>query len=155
MSSAHATPASRSPAAEPLNRIAHAGTRALAQVGTGRVNGACSSIAARFRINSREGRRLPAFANRMWTRHSRRAQQLRTKISSHRTYTVSIQVLSVTDVFAAMLGMCRAKSRKRDNSLIAMQKRVANDLLPNLPSFIRRVCSSFAPGWGVLRTQLA
>jgi hypothetical protein len=28
------------------------------------------------------------------------------------------------------------------------------DLLPNLPSFIRRVCSSFAPGWGVLRTQL-
>jgi hypothetical protein len=28
------------------------------------------------------------------------------------------------------------------------------DLLPDLPSFIRRVCSSFAPGWGVLRTQL-
>jgi putative restriction endonuclease len=28
------------------------------------------------------------------------------------------------------------------------------DLLPNLPSFIRRVCSSFAPGRGVLRTQL-
>jgi hypothetical protein len=28
------------------------------------------------------------------------------------------------------------------------------DLLPNLPSFIRRVCSSFAPGWGVLRTRL-
>jgi hypothetical protein len=29
-----------------------------------------------------------------------------------------------------------------------------DDLLPDLPSFIRRVCSSFAPGWGVLRTQL-
>jgi hypothetical protein len=28
------------------------------------------------------------------------------------------------------------------------------DLLPNLPSFIRRVCSSFAPAWGVLRTRL-
>ena len=28
------------------------------------------------------------------------------------------------------------------------------DLLPNLPSFIRRVCSSFAPLWGVLRTRL-
>jgi hypothetical protein len=28
------------------------------------------------------------------------------------------------------------------------------DLLPNLPSFIRRVCSSFAPPWGVLRTRL-
>jgi peptidoglycan/LPS O-acetylase OafA/YrhL len=30
----------------------------------------------------------------------------------------------------------------------------AGDLLPNLPSFIRRVCSSFAPPWGVLRTRL-
>jgi hypothetical protein len=29
-----------------------------------------------------------------------------------------------------------------------------NDLLPNLPSFIGRVCSSFAPAWGVLRTRL-
>ncbi len=28
------------------------------------------------------------------------------------------------------------------------------DLLPNLPSFISRVCSSFAPPWGVLRTRL-
>ena len=28
------------------------------------------------------------------------------------------------------------------------------DLLLNLPSFIRRVCSSFAPPWGVLRTRL-
>jgi len=27
------------------------------------------------------------------------------------------------------------------------------DLLPQLPSFIRRVCSSFAPDWGVLRTR--
>jgi ppGpp synthetase/RelA/SpoT-type nucleotidyltranferase len=32
---------------------------------------------------------------------------------------------------------------------------VTFDLLPNLPSFIRRVCSSFAPWWGVLRTRLA
>jgi hypothetical protein len=31
---------------------------------------------------------------------------------------------------------------------------IRRDLLPDLPSFIRRVCSSFAPGWGVLRTQL-
>jgi len=31
---------------------------------------------------------------------------------------------------------------------------VTIDLLPNLPSFIRRVCSSFAPLWGVLRTRL-
>ena len=30
---------------------------------------------------------------------------------------------------------------------------VVRDLLPDLPSFIRRVCSSFAPAWGVLRTQ--
>jgi cephalosporin hydroxylase len=29
-----------------------------------------------------------------------------------------------------------------------------SDLLPNLPSFIRRVCSSFAPRWGVLQTRL-
>jgi hypothetical protein len=27
------------------------------------------------------------------------------------------------------------------------------DLLPNLPSFIRRVCSGYALVWGVLRTQ--
>ena len=31
---------------------------------------------------------------------------------------------------------------------------LALDLLPNLPSFIRRVCSSFAPVWGVLQTRL-
>jgi hypothetical protein len=31
---------------------------------------------------------------------------------------------------------------------------VWDDLLPYLPSFIRRVCSSFAPPWGVLRTRL-
>ena len=29
----------------------------------------------------------------------------------------------------------------------------ALDLLPNLPSFIRRVCSGYALVWGVLRTQ--
>lgn len=29
------------------------------------------------------------------------------------------------------------------------------DLLPKLPSFIRRVCSGYAPMWGVLRTQSA
>jgi hypothetical protein len=34
------------------------------------------------------------------------------------------------------------------------EKEIGADLLPNLPSFIRRVCSSFAPPWGVLRTQL-
>jgi predicted membrane protein len=27
------------------------------------------------------------------------------------------------------------------------------DVLPNLSSFIRRVCSGYAPDWGVLRTQ--
>jgi hypothetical protein len=27
------------------------------------------------------------------------------------------------------------------------------DLLPSLSSFIRRVCSGYAPAWGVLRTQ--
>ena len=27
------------------------------------------------------------------------------------------------------------------------------DLLPELSSFIRRVCSGYAPVWGVLRTQ--
>jgi len=27
------------------------------------------------------------------------------------------------------------------------------DLLPELPSFIRRVCSGYAPMWGVLRTH--
>ena len=31
---------------------------------------------------------------------------------------------------------------------------IRRDLLPNLPSFIRRVCSSFAPAEGVLRTRL-
>jgi hypothetical protein len=30
---------------------------------------------------------------------------------------------------------------------------VKTDLLPNLPSFIRRVCSGYALVWGVLRTQ--
>ena len=35
------------------------------------------------------------------------------------------------------------------------EKRIkTGDLLPNLPSFIRRVCSSFAPARGVLRTRL-
>ena len=29
-----------------------------------------------------------------------------------------------------------------------------SDLLPDLPSFIRRVCSGYAPVWGVLRTRL-
>jgi hypothetical protein len=29
----------------------------------------------------------------------------------------------------------------------------SGDLLPNLPSFIRRVCSGYALVWGVLRTQ--
>jgi hypothetical protein len=32
--------------------------------------------------------------------------------------------------------------------------RAAPDLLSDMPSFIRRVCSGFAPMWGVLRTQL-
>jgi hypothetical protein len=31
---------------------------------------------------------------------------------------------------------------------------LAGDLLPDLSSFIRRVCSGYAPAWGVLRTQL-
>jgi hypothetical protein len=30
---------------------------------------------------------------------------------------------------------------------------MTSDLLPNLPSFIRRVCSGYALVWGVLRTQ--
>jgi hypothetical protein len=30
---------------------------------------------------------------------------------------------------------------------------IHRDLLPNLPSFIRRVCSGYALVWGVLRTQ--
>jgi hypothetical protein len=30
---------------------------------------------------------------------------------------------------------------------------LGGDLLPNLPSFIRRVCSGYALVWGVLRTQ--
>jgi hypothetical protein len=33
-------------------------------------------------------------------------------------------------------------------------KVVGLDLLPDLPSLIRRICSSFAPPWGVLRTRL-
>jgi hypothetical protein len=28
-----------------------------------------------------------------------------------------------------------------------------SDLLPNLPSFIRRVCSGFGPDWGGLQTR--
>jgi predicted XRE-type DNA-binding protein len=32
--------------------------------------------------------------------------------------------------------------------------RLLRDLLPNLPPFISRLCSSFAPGRSVLRTQL-
>jgi hypothetical protein len=31
---------------------------------------------------------------------------------------------------------------------------IANDLLTNLPLLTRRVCSGFAPPWGVPRTQL-
>ena len=30
---------------------------------------------------------------------------------------------------------------------------IALDLLPKLPSLIRRVCSGYAPMWGVLRTR--
>jgi lipoprotein-anchoring transpeptidase ErfK/SrfK len=35
-----------------------------------------------------------------------------------------------------------------------MIQRKPDDLLPDLSSFIRRVCSGYAPAWGVLRTQL-
>ena len=35
----------------------------------------------------------------------------------------------------------------------AKLEEVPYDLLPNLPSFIRRVCSGYALVWGVLRTQ--
>jgi hypothetical protein len=41
-----------------------------------------------------------------------------------------------------------------DIILIKNGGRFVGDLLPNMPSFIRRICSSFAPAWGVLRTQL-
>ena len=34
-----------------------------------------------------------------------------------------------------------------------LRKLAHDDLLPNLPSFIRRVCSGYALVWGVLRTQ--
>jgi tetratricopeptide (TPR) repeat protein len=44
-------------------------------------------------------------------------------------------------------------SDRRDKLLLLNEYGLALDLLPNLPSFIRRVCSSFAPPWGVLRTR--
>jgi hypothetical protein len=34
------------------------------------------------------------------------------------------------------------------------QKKIADDLLPELSSFMRRVCSGYAPDLGVLRTLL-
>jgi branched-chain amino acid transport system ATP-binding protein len=38
--------------------------------------------------------------------------------------------------------------------LLILDEATEGDLLPNLPSFIRRVCSGYAPLWGVLRTRL-
>jgi hypothetical protein len=40
-----------------------------------------------------------------------------------------------------------------DETVIGKLEGAPNDLLPNLPSFIRRVCSGYALVWGVLRTQ--
>lgn len=37
--------------------------------------------------------------------------------------------------------------------VLALLTGIRPDLLPNLPSFIRRVCSGYAPDRGVLRTQ--
>jgi hypothetical protein len=37
--------------------------------------------------------------------------------------------------------------------IVAAAVGIAADLLPNLPSFIRRVCSGYALVWGVLRTH--
>jgi hypothetical protein len=40
-------------------------------------------------------------------------------------------------------------------ALLKHARKVApGDLLPCLPSFIRRVCSGFGPGWGGLQTRL-
>jgi hypothetical protein len=54
---------------------------------------------------------------------------------------------------------CAAKAIKFDATLdvrLPHQRVLLKpaDLLPKLPSFIRRVCSGFAPPWGVLRTRL-
>ena len=58
--------------------------------------------------------------------------------------------------------LARVKQRKSEEAeqqrLAAVKadeehKAKAADLLPNLPSFIRRVCSGYAPDRGVLRTQ--
>jgi hypothetical protein len=46
-----------------------------------------------------------------------------------------------------------AQAKKRRAVFKFSDVGIKADLLPNLPSFIRRVCSSFAPDRGVLRTQ--
>jgi hypothetical protein len=67
------------------------------------------------------------------------------------------------DAYVAVLRSVYGRQMPNSSNLVlfwfhrALNKIVsgsASDLLPNLPSFIRRVCSSFAPPWGVLRTRL-
>jgi uracil-DNA glycosylase family 4 len=44
--------------------------------------------------------------------------------------------------------------RVREKYRARSDEELKRDLLPDLPSLIRRICSSFAPPWGVLRTRL-
>jgi hypothetical protein len=43
--------------------------------------------------------------------------------------------------------------RMTDTTISLAAERMRRDLLPELSSFIGRVCSGYAPPWGVLRTQ--
>ena len=51
------------------------------------------------------------------------------------------------------LGPVRSQILRRDRQGPITKIITTLDLLPNLPSFIRRVCSGYALVWGVLRTQ--
>jgi hypothetical protein len=42
---------------------------------------------------------------------------------------------------------------KKWSAQVTLSFNIVGDLLPKLSSFIRRVCSGYAPMWGVLRTQ--
>jgi hypothetical protein len=81
---------------------------------------------------------VPSIADLNW---------LRERFSSEQPFVFYHAALALQNVANISTGL-------EEKSRLQAVAQDALDLLPNLPSFIRRVCSSFAPAWGVLRTQL-
>ena len=59
---------------------------------------------------------------------------------------LNVAVFGIVILLAGLIYCWLRERRPEENP-------TARDLLPNLPSFIRRVCSGYAPDRGVLRTQ--